>query len=110
MAFGKPMVLSISITPAALGASITTQEQAFTINTANIEDAAAYQGLTFLVGDHVAVTPPSGYATLTCSFPAARISTAGAPGTAQVTLIWANLTAAAPTPSSGTYVFHVQRF
>lgn len=86
---------SVSLTPVALAASIGMQEQAF-----------SSLGFPFdlRTTDLVFVTVPPGATQANCGVVGARVT-----GAQQITLIFANLTAAANVPAAGTYGFVVIR-
>lgn len=89
------MVFSKSLTPAALAATLGMKEENFTV-------IGAPQALR--TTDLVHVTPPPGATQANCGVVGARVTGANA-----ITLIFANLTAAANVPTAGVYGFIVFR-
>ena len=85
---------SESLTPSALAASIGMKEQAFTVN----------PPIPLVAGDVVFVNDPPGAVNANCAVVGARVT-----GAAQITLVFANLTAAANVPTSGVHGFVVVR-
>jgi|SRR5579864_1711448 len=97
--FSNAWAFSLALAPAALGAAtIEEQEQSFSIPAGTLPT-----GVTLAVTDVVFVTPPS-QSTSLCPTVGAHINASG-----QVVLHYANLTAAANTPVTGTYLFFVVR-
>lgn len=90
--------VALSLTPVALAASISTQEQAFSLPVGSFPGS-----FTLKATDLVLMSPPSQDTSLA---PAvyARANAAG-----QIVIGFANLTAAATVPPAGTYVFVVIR-
>ena len=86
---------SKSLTPAALAAAIGMQEQAF---------AALGLPSDLRTTDLVLVTPPPGATQANASVVGARVTAAQT-----ITLIFANLTAAANVPTAGVYGFLIIR-
>ena len=88
-------VFSKSLTPAALAATVGMKEEAF---------AAIGAPADLRTTDLVFVTPPPGATQANCGVVGARVTAAQT-----ITLIFANLTAAANVPTAGVYLFLVVR-
>ena len=89
---------SLSITPAASPASISVNEQAFTVPAGTLPAGG------LLSSDFVFVNPPAGFDTTLIAPAYARVNATG-----QVVIGFANLTAVAHTPTAGVYDFFVVR-
>lgn len=88
------LMFQANLTPAALAASIGMKEEAFTVNPPQ----------PLRTTDLVFVTPPPGAVEAESSVVGARVTSA-----TQITLIFANLSAAANVPTAGNYGFLVLR-
>lgn len=89
------LILSFSITPAALGAALTVQEQAFTVPVGSP---------TLKTTDAVMVCEPPAAPNTLVQVSGARVTSATA-----ITVAFTNVTAAANVPTAGVYTFLIFR-
>jgi hypothetical protein len=89
------LILGFSITPAALGAALTVQEQVFSVPAGTP---------TLKTTDAVWVTEPPAAPNTLVQVSGARVSSA-----TQITVAFTNVTAAANVPTAGVYSFLIAR-